>query len=293
MDELQNVCRNYDFRFSENTTYRLGGLAKVAYFPETENEAIAVFDCLNKSGEKYVILGNGSNVLASDKFFDGVVLSTARLKGITVKNNRLTISCGTTVPELMSYCIKNGVGGLEYLAGIPASLGGLVSMNGGVPSRHIGDDVVSVKIFDGIIRELSNANCNFTNKHSIMRDINCIVLSVTVKVCSLTKREIVKNLRSFVKKRGIQPKFGNCGCVFKNPEGLSAGKLIDQAGLKGFSLGGAKVSEKHANFIINDGATADEVFSLIAKVKSRVYDFSGVKLEEEVVYIGEFNDSYS
>ncbi|MDE6598047.1 MAG: FAD-binding protein, partial [Clostridia bacterium] len=165
-DIINQVEKSNDFCFANYTTYGLGGKAKIAYFPKTEQEAVAVFNYLNSSGEKFVILGNGSNVLASDKFYDGAVISTKNLKGIEKRGDTLYCLSGTTVQELLKFCQENGLGGLEYLVGIPASLGGLALMNGGVPSRHIESDIQSVTVFDGEIRNLSNKNCNFGNKHS-------------------------------------------------------------------------------------------------------------------------------
>ncbi len=293
METIESVNKVYDFRFAENTTYRLGGVAKVAYFPENEAQMTLIYEHFSKSKERFVILGKGSNVLASDEFFDGAVISTLKLKGITRIGNELHVMSGTTVAALMNYCINQGVGGLEYLAGIPASLGGLTHMNGGIPSRHIGDDILFVKLFDGKVKKINAQKCQFSNKHSIMRDINCVILKIVLRIYDNSREEIIKKILAVLKSRRGQPKLGNCGCVFKNPPGTSAGQLIDKAGLKGLKRGGARISEKHANFILNDGASAKEVYSLISEVKARVYELFGIRLEEEVVYIGEFNDSYS
>ena len=293
MGTIESVNKIYDFRFAENTTYRLGGAAKVAYFPENEAEMTSIFEHFSKSEERFVILGKGSNVLASDEFFDGAVISTSKLKGISRVRNELHVMSGTTVAALMNYCINQGVGGLEYLAGIPASLGGLVYMNGGIPSRHIGEDVLFVELFDGKVKKINAQKCQFSNKHSIMCDINCVILKVVLGIYDNSREEIIKKILAVLKNRSGQPKLGNCGCVFKNPPGMSAGQLIDKAGLKGLKRGGARISEKHANFILNDGATANEVYSLISEVKARVFELFGIRLAEEVVYIGEFNDSYS
>lgn len=287
---IKDVKSDENFRFSGNTTYGLGGGAKIAYFPANEEEAVAVCKYLKKTCEKYVILGNGSNVLASNRFYDGAVICTKRLQGIQVEGNCLKILGGTTVSQVLNFCVKNGFSGLEYLAGIPASIGGLTLMNGGTNRKHISGDILSVKVFDGKIRELLNKNCNFGNKHSIMSDINALILAVYVGFIREKPEQVENNINYFLDLRKGQPKGKSCGCVFKNPVGLSAGKLIDEAGLKGLKHGFAEVSREHANFIINNGHSSDDVFSLIKTVKKAVYEKCGVLLEEEVIYIGEFNE---
>ncbi|MBD5584225.1 MAG: UDP-N-acetylmuramate dehydrogenase [Clostridia bacterium] len=286
---LNRVITEDDFSFSKHTTYGLGGKAKRAYFPKTVDEAVAVFKYIQESGDKFAILGNGSNILASDGYFDGAVICTKYLQGIEFEDGNINVLAGTTVPSLLSFCVKNGLSGLEYLAGIPASVGGLALMNGGINTNHIDANIVSVDVFDGKIRNLSNKNCNFGNKHSTMRDIIALILSVKLLVSQSTPEEVQRNIDNYLNLRKIQPKGKSCGCVFKNPQGYSAGKLIDDAGLKGFKYGCAEVSKEHANFIINNGACANDVYTLINLVKSTVYEKFTVNLEEEVVYIGEFN----
>jgi len=286
---VKNILTDENFLFSEHTTYGLGGHAKVAYFPETEEAATEIFKFVNCNFKKSLILGNGSNVLASDEFYDGAVICTAKLDSISCNGDVLNCQSGVTVKKLLNFCVENGLSGLEYLAGIPASIGGLIYMNGGINCRHLGEDVLTVSIYDGNLRKISNENCDFGNKHSIMRDINAIILNVDLKTVSDDPIRIKKNIEYFLSLRKIQPKGKSCGCVFKNPKNLSAGRLIDEAGLKGLSFGGAYVSSEHANFIINNGATPNEIYSLIHEVKSRVYARFGITLDEEVIYIGEFN----
>lgn len=287
---VKSVKKEENFSFSKHTTYGLGGAAKVAYFPQNEYEAVAVYKYLQSQREKFLILGNGSNLLVSDKPFDGSVVCTKYLQGVEIEGNCLKILSGTTVQQLLYFCVRNGISGFEYLAGIPATIGGLTVMNGGTSDQRISSNVLSVSIFDGKLRELSNKNCDFGNKHSIMSDINALILVVYADF-SREKPEIVEeNISKFLNKRKTQPKGKSCGCVFKNPEGLSAGKLIDSVGLKGLKIGGAEVSRDHANFIINNGGSASDVYALIKSVKKTVYDKTGISLEEEVIYIGDFND---
>ncbi len=288
---FDGVLTEKSFSFAENTTYGLGGRAKAAFFPDSAEQAIAVFDYLKKSGEKFVVMGCGSNVLAADGNYDGYVISTKLLKGIYSDGDYLYCESGVTVAALMKFCLNSGLGGYEYLAGIPATVGGLALMNGGIPQRHIGEDILSVDYFDGQRYEILNKSCNFGNKYSTMRDINGLILGLKLSKYAVNRETSIQNLSYFIEKRKNQPHGKSCGCVFKNPTGGSAGKLIDCAGLKGLRCGGAFVSEKHANFIINGGGTACDVFKLIRTVKNKVYERFGVMLEEEVVYIGEFNET--
>lgn len=158
-DCIKEVKYVKDFSFAKNTTYACGGKAQIAYFPQTIKQAINVYDYLNRGSGKFVTLGNGSNVLASDKGFDGAVLSTKNLKGVS-RVNEDTIFCyaGTTVAELLKFCIDYGLSGLEYLAGIPATVGGLVYMNGGAGGVYIESNIINVLLYNGSIRIFSNKN---------------------------------------------------------------------------------------------------------------------------------------
>lgn len=283
------LCRQ-NMPLGSYTTYGLGGKVKRIYFPKTEEEAAAVFKYLNDGGEKFFVLGNGSNVLAADGDIGYTVICTKYLSGIIEKDNSLYCLSGTTVKQLLDFCVQKQIGGFEYLAGIPATVGGLALMNGGIPEKHIAEDIISVSIFDGNFKDLPNEKCKFGNKHSTMCDINAIIVGVNLSKNAVPREAVKENIKKHLLKRRRQPAGKSCGCVFKNPPNQSAGKLIDEAGLKGCKIGGAEVSLKHANFIINRGGTAADVYRLIKLVKRKVFEFCGVLLEEEVIYIGEFND---
>lgn len=286
---IEEVCRVNDFSFAKNTTYSCGGKANVAYFPESIKQAANVYDFLNRSGTKFVTLGNGSNVLASDKNFDGAVLSTKHLKGISqIGVDTIFCYAGTTVSELLKFCTDYGFGGLEYLAGIPATIGGLALMNGGAGGFYLGDNIVNVLLYNGSIRIFSNKKCNFGYKYSIMRDINSLILGVELKIYPQSSEKVHENILLYLNYRKRLPKGASCGCVFKNVGKMSAGKLIEDSGLKGLTCGCACVSYEHANFLINNGGCAADVYSLINSVKRKVFERTGIMLEEEVVYIGGF-----
>lgn len=286
---LESVYRDDNFRFADNTTYGVGGHAKTAYFPDSVQNLKAVFNYLVAQNERFVVLGNGSDILAADGGFDGCVICTKRLKGIyETQDDTLYCLAGTTVGDLLKYCTFKGLSGLEYLAGIPATMGGIAYMNGGAAGTYICDNIVKIDFFDGKNRSFSNNQCDFGYKYSIMRDIIGVITGVEFKVCPEKPENVKKNIACVLNGRNWHPKGKSCGCVFKNPQNVSAGKLIDECGLKGLSVGGAVVSDKHANFILNNGGSAADVKKLIDKVKQTVFEKTGILLQEEVVYIGDF-----
>ena len=286
-----HIIKSEQFEFSRYTTYGLGGEARVAYIPNNIPQAKLAYDTLKKEQIPFKLIGNGSNLLVSDNGFDGGVISTRKLKGLVrLSDDKILCLAGTTVGELLKYCKANCLGGLEYLYGIPATIGGAAYMNAGVSGYAIGDNIVSVKVYDGKTTVLPHKICNFAYRHSTMRDINALILSIIVKVDKFSADELERRIAYFKERRKRLPVGRSCGCVFKNPAGVSAGYLIEQAGLKGFTVGGATVSNQHASFIINNNGTADDVKRVIEFVKRRVLEKFGVLLEEEVVYIGEFNE---
>ena len=285
------AVRRERFVFARHTTYGLGGEARCAYFPKTLKQAVCVYDYLKSSGVDFFAMGCGSNLLVSDGGYNGAVIVTTRMKGVyRTARDKIFCRAGTTVGSLLQYCKTRGFSGLEYLASIPATFGGITCMNGGAAGKFIGDDITYVKFYDGKIRLISKENCKFGYKYSTMRDINGLILGAEVKITPETPAEVEEKISHYSALRSRQPRGRSCGCVFKNPPKCSAGKLIEAAGFKGFSIGGAKVSEAHANFIINDGGTAADVRALIKKIKTDIFSAFGVLLEEEVVYIGEFDD---
>ncbi|MCD8041386.1 MAG: UDP-N-acetylmuramate dehydrogenase [Clostridia bacterium] len=284
-----DVKKVEDFTFAKYSTYGCGGKAKSAFMPVSAEEAIFLFDDITKNKENFCILGNGSDVLASDKFYDGSVILTKGIGGIKLlPNGNLYCGCGVNVSVVLKYCLQNNLGGLEFLTGIPATIGGACYMNAGAAQKYIGDRIISVTIYDGKIRKLSNKDCYFTYKHSTMRGIKCIILGCELAVDRVNRHKLEELCRYYLSRRKGLPQGKSCGCVFKNPQGESAGGLIQAAGLKGKRIGNAYVSEEHANFIINGGGSAKDVYNLIAYVKQTVYDKFATELEEEVCYIGDF-----
>lgn len=283
----------YNFSFAANTTYGCGGIAKAALCPRSEKEGALAFSRLLKSGKRFCVLGGGSNVLAQDGFYDGYVLSTSHIKSLSVRVSgedfALNVSCGVKVAEVLAFCLKEGYSGLEFLAGIPASMGGVLYMNAGAGGEYIESRVLSVRLSDGDkVRVLSRKECNFTYKHSTMRDINCLILGAELALKHTSAKNVAANIKKRLSERGVLPRGKSCGCVFENYCGVSAGRLIEDAGLKGAHMGSAFISEKHANFIINEGKASSDVYALIQQAKREVYNKFGITLREEVCYIGDF-----
>lgn len=264
----------------EYTTFKVGGRCKAMLFPTTKSE---FFSCVNFATPNYVVLGNGSNVLVSDNGYDGYVINTLKLKKIKLIGNVAEVECGAKVRDVISVLQQNSLGGMEFLVGVPGTIGGLVAMNGGCYNKTISELVCYVKTTNGVF---NNQTCKFGYRTSALSDK--AIYSVGLKLPPLEREDIDRKILHFEHlRKNKQPKGNSCGSVFLN-DGYFAGKVIDQHGLKGCKIGGAFVSPTHANFIINDGGTATDVYKLIQHVKSVVYQQSGIMLKEEVRYIGNF-----
>ena len=267
---------------SIHTTYRTGGISR--YFIEPYN-IYELFTALKFAKDKtFFILGAGSNVLFSDKLFDGVVISLKKLnRYVIIKNDELICGAGCLLDSVINFSISNNLSGLENLSGIPGSVGGAIYMNAGAFDIEIKDFLTSVKIMDfsGGIKIYKRNDLNFAYRSSGLKDE-----IVVEAIFTLRKGNYLENKRvEILKKRGEkQPlEYPSCGSVFKRPKEGFAGALIENCGLKGYSIGGAEVSKKHANFIINKGnATSSDIYNLINYVKEAVYKKYGIILEEEV-----------
>jgi UDP-N-acetylmuramate dehydrogenase len=210
------------------------------------------------------------------------------MKGIKeVRLNESFFGAGLTSGELLRLCVDKKLGGLEFLQGIPTTLGGALFMNAGVENVHIGDLVQDVLIYDGkSMRRLPKEECDYAYKHSVFMQNGWTILGAYLRLEQCSATEIEERLQYYTQRRGHLPKGKSMGCVFKNPDGVSAGKLIEGAGLKGLRIGGAVVSDIHANFILNDkGATSQQIKTLIGIIKNAVFAQYRIKLEEEIRYL--------
>lgn len=274
-----------DYSMAKHTTFKVGGKCDAAVFPDTTEKLKKVID-YSKGRYPYCVIGNGSNVLVSDKGFRGVCIFTERLDKITLKGNILEAECGAKVKNALKLSTENNLSGLEFTVGIPGTMGGLVAMNGGCFNKSISDVVCYVRSEDGVY---NNKLCNFNYRQSRFKDGE-IILSVGIKLKVSEEDVINQKIERFSSvRRKSQPVGRSVGSVFLN-QGYFAGKVIDAAGLKGYRIGGAYVSERHANFIICDGDSATDVYRLIKHIKETVFKSQGIALEEEVRFIGEFYD---
>ncbi|MBU0478699.1 UDP-N-acetylmuramate dehydrogenase [bacterium] len=305
--ELSNLIKG-EIRFNEllskHTSFRIGGPADVWIYPKDISDIKNILMFCNSYNIPVTTLGGGTNVLiSSDKGIRGVVLNLERgLCGIKIKGERITCGTGALLSKLLKQAAREELTGLEFTAGIPGTVGGAVSMNAGtkeirnpkseirnVEYTAIGDLVESVKVIDmkGNVSELGKNDLRFGYRKSNLSKY--IILEVKLKLKTGSKKEINERIFKLLEhKKSTQVlDIPSAGCIFKNPDGHSSGKLIDQTGLKGLAIGDAQVSEKHANFIVNNGnASAHDVLELIKKIKSTVFEKTGIKLEEEIKIIG-------
>lgn len=272
-----------DYDMSKRTTYGVGGLCDVAIFPRTTDELVEVIEYV-KGKYPYCVIGGGSNVLVSDNGFRGVCIYTDRLKKMTLKGNILEAECGVKVSDAIKLSVENNLSGLEFAVGIPGTIGGIVAGNGGCFNKSVSDAVCYVRAENGVY---NNKSCNFNYRQSRFLEGE-IVLSAGFRLKVSEEDVIEQKMTRFISaRRKCQPRGRSAGSVFLN-QGYFAGKIIDKAGLKGYRIGGAFVSEKHANFIVCDGNKSSDVYRLINYVKETVYKTQGIALSEEIRYIGDF-----
>jgi len=278
---------------ARHVTFRIGGPADVLVMPRSLDRLIAVGTWMYREGLSFVALGRGSNVLIADLGVRGVVIKTGRgQEHVRYDGRRVTAECGVSLPQLSRATATRGLAGLEFAAGIPGSVGGGALMNAGAHGCAIADVIHRVRVLTpGGIQNWSREEMRFQYRQSRLQHERGIVLEVELDLEPADPRECVERLDAWLRTRSETQPLGppSSGCVFRNPIGDHAGRLIDVSGGKGLRVGGATVSDRHANYILNTGgATAADVLRLIADVRSRVRDRSGIELEPEIKLIGEF-----
>ncbi|MBR5321226.1 MAG: UDP-N-acetylmuramate dehydrogenase [Clostridia bacterium] len=276
------------------TSFRCGGNASVLVIPDSVDTLKKIIDFCNIQNIKPLIIGNGSNLLVTDNGINGVVIKIGSNISKIELLDETTIRCeaGASLKSLCMFALENSLSGLEFAYGIPGTLGGAVYMNAGAYGGEMKDVLVSVTHIDsdGNIGELIHDDLNLRYRGSAYTDNNYTIVSAVMKLQKADKKDIKAAMDDKLQKRkDKQPlEYGSAGSTFKRPEGYFAGALIEQSGLKGYTVGGAQVSEKHAGFVINkDNATSTDVINLIKDVQNIVYDKFGVMLETEVKIIGE------
>ena len=280
---------------SKHTTYGIGGPAEIMVFPENKTDLIQIIRTARKMNQPVSILGSGSNILISDDGIKGVVVSLKNtLKLIEIENQKLYAECGSMLGRIVKQAVKHNLIGLENLNGVPGTLGGALVMNAGAWGGEISENLVQVELIDedGKLRYLKKNEINFSYRQSSFNKKD-ILLSAEFLLKKADKEIINKNfVEAQTGRKSTQPlNKRSAGSLFKNPKGHSAGKLIDEAGLKGFSIGQAKISDKHANFFINEGnASSKDMLQLIKKAHQTVKEKFNINLELEVKLMG-FNKS--
>ncbi len=275
----------------ELTTFRIGGPCDSLYVPGNTEQAVTLLRTLQKP----IILGRGSNVLAADAGLRSPVVLTSGLNGIHIEGETVRAGCGVSLPELSQAAAKASLSGLEWAGGIPGSLGGAVVMNAGAYGGVMDGVVTEALCFDGE-KTFTVTEFDFGYRHSVFHEMpDMAVLEVTLKLTSGDGSEIRAKTEELKKARSQKQPVNqpSAGSFFKRPPGRFAGALIEQCGLKGVSVGGAQVSEKHAGFIVNTGgATCDDVMRLADLVRGRVYKETGAELVPEVRLLGDIQWSF-
>ncbi len=284
-----NVYTNESMK--KHTTFRIGGNADYFLIPENTSELQSAIKICRANNIPYFILGNGSNILVSDKGIEGAVISTEKLNTIEVYEDTIYAQAGAKLSKTASIAAENSLSGFETLSGIPGTVGGAVFMNAGAYGGEIKDVALEVYAIDenGNEKTFSNSECNFGYRSSIFSSGEYIITGAKFRLRTKDKDEITAQMRDYAeRRRDRQPlSFPSAGSTFKRPEGYFAGKLIQDSGLRGFAIGGAAVSEKHCGFVVNTGnATCSDVVNLIDYIKKCVYEKFGVMLHEEVRIIG-------
>ena len=284
----------FDEPLCNHTTFRVGGKADAFLSVRNEEELRKAVLLCKEYGVPFLILGNGSNLLVSDNGYRGMVILVGKdMSEIAVDGNKITVMAGATLGSVAQAAAKNSLGGMEFASGIPGTIGGAIVMNAGAYDGEMKMVVDEVRVLtqDGEPFTLSNEELEFGYRTSRVKKEKLIVLSVTLLLQPQKQEDIYEKMNDFAaRRREKQPlEYPSAGSTFKRPEGMFAGKLIMDAGLRGYSVGDAQVSEKHCGFVINKGnATAKEISTLIYDVQDKVKESFGVTLEPEVIFIGDF-----
>lgn len=297
-DKLINIvekdCVYTDEPMKKHITFRVGGNADYFVVPKTKEEVKAVIMLCKQMKMPYYILGNGSNLLVGDKGYRGVIVQIYReMSELQIEGNCVRAQAGVLLSKIGSAVLAEGLTGFEFASGIPGTIGGAVVMNAGAYGGEMKDVLVDVTVLtpEGEILVLRKEELELGYRTSVVAKKGYIVLEATIQLEHGDKEAIKARMEELkVQRVTKQPlEFPSAGSTFKRPEGYFAGKLIDDAGLRGFQVGGAQVSEKHCGFVINkENATAAEIVELMEQVSQKVEEQFGVQLEPEVKRLGEF-----
>lgn len=272
---------------SKHTTFGIGGPAEVFYIAGTTEALIKAVKFARKLEIPYFVFSGGSNILVSDRGIKGLTIKNKNQE-LRIKETKILANSGLLLSKLQHIALKNSLSGIECLAGVPGTVGGAIAGNAGTKQGSISQVVEKVKALgkDNKIYDFDNKDCRFDYRSSRFKNTGEIVLNAVLSLKKEKKEKIKEKLKEILKSREGQPKAKTAGSIFKNPSTANAGYLIENAGFKGKMTGRAKVSEKHANWIVNTGnASCKDVLKLIAQIKEKVWREFKVKLEEEVVIV--------
>lgn len=281
-----------------HTSYEIGGPAELYALPSSQAEIISLLLFALEHQIPWMVVGKGSNLLVSDEGISGLIISTDAYTKLTKDENYISAFCGVSLAELCDFALANGLKGLEFASGIPGSVGGAVFMNAGAYGGEIKDVLYCSKALNPTIESLASSNPilhvkaaehDFSYRHSIFQTLGWFHLSSVFKLEYGDPQEIKAIMDDLHEQRwSKQPmEYPSCGSVFKRPEGYFTGKLIQDCGLKGFSIGGAQISEKHCGFIINKGgATAKDVDALIKHIQATIFERYNLHLQTEIRKVG-------
>ena len=293
---LERVCPGgvrVNEPLARHVSFRIGGPADFLLLPRTLRDLETTVAWLYREGESFIVLGRGSNALIADRGVRGIVIKTGRgQEGVRYEGTHVTAECGTSLPHLSRKASARGLAGLEFAAGIPGSVGGAVVMNAGAHGCAMSDVVEQVRgLTPAGEKRWTRSDLAFRYRESRLQHEPGVVMDATLLLRSADPHETVARLEGWLRTRSETQPLGppSSGCIFRNPEGDHAGRLIDAAGAKGLSVGGAVVSDRHANYILNTGgATAADVLVLMDRVRGRVRERFGQDLAVEIKMIGEF-----
>ena len=286
-----NIEMYEDVSLKKYNTYRLDVKCDYLVFPKDIDEVVKLISFLKENNYKYLVLGNGSNVIFKNNRYNGVVIKLSKLDKIELDGDKVVVGAGVSLSKLANMAINNSLSGLEFSVSIPGEIGASVSMNAGAYNESFSDVFVSAKVLTPKLEiiELTNEDMDFSYRNSfIKKNKDYIVLEVVLKLKPGNKEEMNAVIeKRFEKRKATQPlEYPSAGSVFRNPEGMYAGKLIEDANLKGYSIGGAMISDMHANFIVNkDNATGEDIINLINLAKDKVKENNNIDLYLEQVII--------
>lgn len=278
----------------KHTTFRVGGEADCFVRISSPSQLAGLIPRLKENKIPWFIMGNGSNLLVGDKGFRGVILQIgSKMGALSTEGSRIRAGAGALLSAAAKYAMEQGLAGLEFASGIPGTVGGGVMMNAGAYGGEMKQVIRSVTVLDenGRVFELESGAMEFGYRTSVIKRRRLIVLEAVMALEAGDREEIRAKMEELAARRKEkQPlEFASAGSTFKRPEGYFAGKLIMEAGLRGYGVGGARVSEKHCGFVINAGeACAADIAAVIKEVQRRVKEHSGVSLETEVIFLGDF-----